>query len=49
MEHTVLTNKFPSKVTYSNNDNKPFYKKPKRTDFKNDSKDKTPAPFKREH
>ena len=48
MKHAVPTNKFQSKGASSSKHNKPFYKKPERTDFKNDSKDKTPAPFDRE-
>ena len=48
MEHPVPTNKFQSKGASSSKDNKPFYKKLERTDFKNDSKDKILAPFDRE-
>ena len=48
MEHAVPTNKFKSKGASSSKDNKPLYKKLERTDFKNDSKDKTRAPFHRE-
>ena len=48
MEHAVPSNKFQSKGASSSKDNKPFYRKLERTDFKNDSKDKTPPPFDRE-